>query len=80
MEARHRAVGATACYRALLLDILSRAYARAYAHAARYLGRLRRLALEMPDPRPLESHEPFEAAIRAKHARKVSFWNHVKAS
>lgn len=79
MEARHRAVGATACYRALLLDILSRAYVRAYAHAARYLGKLRHLALEAPDPRPLESHETFEAAIRAKHARKVSFWNHVKA-
>ena len=79
MEARHRAVGATACYRALLLDILSRAYVRAYVHAARYLGKLRNLALEAPDPRPLESHETFEAAIRAKHARKVSFWNHVKA-
>jgi hypothetical protein len=79
MEARHRAVGATACYRALLLDILSRAYVRAYVHAARYLGKLRNLAREAPDPRPMESHESFEAAIRAKHARKVSFWNHVKA-
>ena len=62
-----------------LLDILSRAYVRAYAHAARYLGKLRLLALATPDPQPLEPHETFEAAIRAKHARKVSFGNHVKA-
>lgn len=79
MEARRRAVGATACYRALLLDILSRAYVRAYVHAARYLGKLRHLALETPDPQPLDSHETFEAAIRAKHARKVSFWSQVRA-
>lgn len=50
MEARHRAVGATACcYRALLLDILSRAFVRAYAHAARYRGKVRHLALETPE-------------------------------
>lgn len=80
LEARHRILGATACYRALLLDILSRAYVRAYSHAARYLGKLRRLALEAPNPQPLESHESFEATLKAKHARKISFWNHVRGS
>jgi hypothetical protein len=80
MEERRRVVGATACYRALLLGILSRAYVRAYGHAASYLARLRRLAAETADLQPLEPHDAFEAALKAKHARKVSFWNKVSAS
>lgn len=79
-EERHRVVAATVCYRALLLGILSRAYVRAYRHAARYLVRLRHLATETSVSPPLESHEAFEAALKARHARKAAFWNHVKAS
>lgn len=77
MEAGGRIRGATACYRALLLGILERAYVRAYVHGARYLAKLRNLALEVPDLHPLEAHASFEAAVRSKHARKVSFWKHV---
>ena len=80
LEGRHCALGATACYRALLLGILTRAYAKAYGHGARYLAKLRQLATEVPDPHPLERHESFEAALKAKHGRKVAFWNQVKAS
>ena len=79
LDERHCALGATACYRALLLGILTRAYAKAYGHGARYLAKLRQLATEVPDPHPLERHELFEAALKAKHGRKVAFWSQVKA-
>jgi len=69
--------GATACYRALLLAILARAYARAYGHAARYFKKLGEIALRQPDLQPLATHESFEAIVRTKHARKVAFWSYV---
>ena len=77
-KSQHR-LGATACYRALLLAILDRAYARAYGHAASYLGKLRQLAAELPPQHSLESHPAFEAALRAQHPRKTAFWSRVTA-
>lgn len=77
-KSQHR-LGATACYRALLLAILDRAYARAYGHAASYLGKLRQLAAELGPQHDLESHGAFEAALRAKHPRKTAFWSRVTA-
>jgi len=74
LETRRHVLGATACYRALLLAILSKAYARAYSHGARYLSKLRKLALDAPHLQPLEAHESFEATVRSKHGRKTSFW------
>jgi hypothetical protein len=72
--------GATACYRALLLAILARAYARAYGHAARYFKKLTEIALQQPDLQPLATHESFEAIVRTKHARKVAFWSRVNGT
>lgn len=80
LEGQQCPLGATACYRALLLGILTRAYAKAYGHGARYLAKLRQLATEVPDPHPLERHELFEAALKVRHGRKVAFWSQVKAS
>jgi hypothetical protein len=77
MKAKQRRLGATACYRALLLAILTRGYARAYTHGARYLRELHALAREMPTLQPLEPHATFEAELRARHGRKTSFWKHV---
>jgi len=68
----------TAVYRALLTGILDRAYARAYGHAARYWARLREIADMGVGLLPLQPHADFEASIRTRHARKVSFWAHVK--
>jgi len=79
LERRHRPLAATACYRALLLAILARAYAKAYGHGARYLAKLRQLAGDLSDPGPLQPHEAFEAALKAKHGRKVAFWSQVEA-
>jgi hypothetical protein len=68
----------TAVYRALLTAILDRAYARAYGHAARYWRRLREIADIGAGLLPLQPHADFEASIRTRHARKASFWAHVK--
>jgi hypothetical protein len=68
----------TAVYRALLTGILDRAYARAYGHAARYWTRLREIADMGVALVPLQPHADFEVSIRTRHARKVSFWAHVK--
>jgi hypothetical protein len=69
--------GETVICRALLKGILDRAYTRAYGHAARYWSRLREIASGCSDLSPLPTHDAFEAEIRARHGRKVSFWAHV---
>lgn len=70
--------GETVLYRALLNAILDRGYSRAYSHAARYWCRLAAIAGEGIDLQPLPSHDEFEADIRARHKRKLSFWTSVK--
>ena len=77
LKAHQRLRGEVVIYRALLTAILSRAYARAYRHAARYWWRLHEIADTGIGLLPLESHETFEAAIRLQHARKSAFWAHV---
>lgn len=72
LAAGGRSKGATAIYRALVLNILERANARAYGHAARYLERLELMAAT--DLPPLPSHEDFLVQLRSKHARKTAFW------
>ncbi len=66
-------LGTIACYRALLVAILTRAYARAYGHAAEYLLALRRADGQVDDYRSLPTHEAFESSLRSTHGRKVSF-------
>ena len=52
--------GQTAVLRALMTDILGRAYVRAYGHAARYLRRLRKIAAKGQPLDPLVAHAAFE--------------------
>jgi uncharacterized protein DUF6880 len=77
LRARECPRAETVIYRALLKDLLDRAYARAYGHAARYWSRLRDIAANHPNLLPLQSHAEFEAEIRARHGRKSAFWAHV---
>ena len=72
--------GETVVYRALLKGILDRAYARAYGHAARYWARLREVAGSGVGLLPLQSHEEFEAEIRARNGRKSAFWAYVNGT
>ena len=77
LEANQLLLGCTACYRALLLGILSRGYAPAYGHGARYLRILRRFAENLSDFEPLPDHKEFEVQLGKAQGRKTSFWNHV---
>ena len=77
LESKGLWTGATALYRALLVDILDRAYSPAYAHGARYWAKLEALAQECTGLMPLEAPEAFEARMRMQHKRKTSFWAHV---
>lgn len=74
LEARELWAGATAAYRALLAQILARAYSPAYRHAARYWARLQAIAQHSASLAPLPSQTEFEAQVRHDHARKSSFW------
>ncbi|MDM0110079.1 hypothetical protein QTH97_34615 [Variovorax sp. J22R24] len=77
LRARQRWRGETVIYRALLLDILARAYAKAYRHGARYLARLCEIAESGAVLAPLRSHEDFVAEVRHRHGRKPAFWAQV---
>ena len=61
-------------YRCLLLDLLDRAYAKAYSHGARYLKALRTLDSKIDDYQALDTHAQLEAFLHQKHGRKRSFW------
>ena len=70
--------GATVAYRALLNDLLERAYAKAYRHGAKYWVQLRLIANEYPTLAGLTPHAEYAETIRKAHARKVAFWACVK--
>lgn len=78
LEERSLMKGATAVYRALLTDLLARAYAKAYPYGARYWMRLAAIAAAQPDLSPLEPHATFVETVRAVHGRKARFWQCVK--
>ncbi len=71
-------LAATACYRALLLDILNRANSKAYNHAARYYKKLDTIAREIGDFEPLIEHSAFLDLLKTKHGRKHGFWGRVQ--
>lgn len=79
LHARERWRAETVIYRALLLDILTRAYAKAYRHGARYWARLCEIAESGAVLAPLRSHEDFVAEVRHRHGRKPAFWAQVNA-
>jgi hypothetical protein len=69
---------ATACYRALLLDILNQGRSKAYSHAARYYKKLNAMANRVSDYGPLDGHQAFVAQLEKDHGRKRSFWARVE--
>lgn len=79
LEKKGRLLGTIVCYRAVLVAVLARAYARAYGHAAEYLRALRRLDAQVENYASLPTHQAFESSIRSAHGRKVSFWNRIRA-
>jgi hypothetical protein len=67
-------LAATACYRALLLEILAQARSKAYGHGARYYKKLGALAKRIEEFCPLPTHPAFVEQLHSAHGRKKSFW------
>jgi len=66
-------------YRALLMDLLNRAYSKAYNHAAKYYKKLKRIDKQMNMyPSELITHTDFCVELHEKHGRKKSFWSRVE--
>lgn len=79
LHAQERWRGETVVYRALLLDVLTCAHAKAYRQGARYWARLCEIGASGADLSPLRSHEDFATEVRLRHARKPAFWAQVNA-
>lgn len=72
-------LAATACYRALLLDILAQARSKAYGHGARYYKKLEALAKRIKVFKPLPTHHDFVQQLHSSHGRKKSFWARLES-
>ena len=77
LEAKYP-VAATMLLRAKIDSVLTRAAATQYVHAARDLARAALLAARLSGEAALLSHSEYFAGLKAKHARKTSFWPKVK--
>ena len=69
---------ATLLLRALIDDTLAGGKSGRYKHAATHLMDCDSLAGAIDDFGPFETHEAFDARIRAKHGRKYAFWTLIK--
>lgn len=78
-EKAHCDLAATACYRALLLDILAQARSKAYGHGARYFKKLEALAERIKEFKPLPEHRAFVLQLQSAHGRKRSFWARLQS-
>jgi hypothetical protein len=72
-------LAATACYRTLLLDILTQARSKAYGHGARYYKKLEALAKRVKEFESLPTHHAFVQQLHAAHGRKKSFWARLQS-
>jgi len=72
-------LAATACYRALLLDILAPARSKAYGHGARYFKKLEALAKRIKVFKPLPTHHAYVEQLHSAHGRKKSFWARLES-
>ncbi|WP_141215558.1 DUF6880 family protein [Hahella sp. CCB-MM4] len=73
-------LGAILCYRALLEDILNRAYSKAYLYAADYVQSLLELDRICQDYAHLPNHSEYLRELRLKHGTKKGFWTRVDGS
>ena len=78
-EKADSSLAATACYRALLLDILAQARSKAYGHGARYYKKLEALAKRIKEFKPLPTHDVFVQQLHSAHGRKNSFWARLES-
>ena len=79
LEGKH-AVAATILLRAKIDSVLARASSTQYGWAVRDLERCAALTRGVDETGALTSHADYLASIRAKHARKSSFMEKLKAA
>ncbi len=72
MEKAGRQLCASIILRALLNSILNRAQFKAYAHGARYLKRLDRLAKSVSNWRGFENHRDYLDNLRQQHGASAT--------
>lgn len=75
----HCYLAVTLIYRIMLLSILKRSYAKAYAHAVDYLQELDKLEGKIADWKGFSDHKAFKNSLKAGHARKWKFWSAYKS-
>jgi hypothetical protein len=75
--AASRCLAANSIWRALLDAILTRGYAKAYPHAARYLREVWATASQIEDFHGHPTHADYERSLRMAHGRKASFWQRL---
>lgn len=61
--------------RAMIEDTLDGAKSKRYRHAVRHLLECRALEPDIQDHGGFETHDAFEARLRARHGRKAAFWS-----
>ena len=77
-ENDNRIIPQVILYRALLLDILDRAYSKAYKYAASYYKKLEQLNNQVEEfPENIENNEDFQMFLEKRHGRKKAFWSKV---
>jgi hypothetical protein len=79
-KSRGHLLAAVLIWRALIDAVLSRGYAKAYGHAARYLLELRAVSASVEDYRGHPSHDAYERGLQLAHRRKVSFWSRLSST
>jgi hypothetical protein len=79
MEGKHP-LAATLLRRAMIEHTLNRAKSTRYKHAARHLLECASLAPHIADIGNIETHDSFVGRLRAKHGRKVGFWDQLDES
>jgi Family of unknown function (DUF6880) len=77
LEPFNRPLVESLCYRALLEDILTRGYSKAYRYAARYYQKIHVLDDDISDYHGHSNCAKYLAGLREQHGRKRSFWGLV---
>ena len=74
LETEHP-LAATLLRRALIDFALDKGRSSRYRHTARHFMACENLAKSIDDFGPFETHEVYQARLKAAHRRKLSFWD-----
>ena len=78
LQSHRHLLAATIVFRALLVSLLDRGYAKAYRHGAGYLHQMQIMAPGIVDWQKMSGHAEFCQYLQDHHGRKRSFWAQVQ--